>query len=96
MFVDVVSPAATLKRREGILVHLQHLLEYVGVSISNPIALRTKKMQSEIHRNMMRLGRSITFEDLATLWTGTDKNTCASSIQRAAKAYSDKFCAAGF
>jgi hypothetical protein len=73
---------------------LQHLLTYAGVSISNPTAQRTKKMQSEIHQNMMRLGRPVTFEDLAALWTGTDQNTYASSIRRTAKSYSDKFCAA--
>ena len=79
--------------REGILAHLQHLLVYAGVSISNPTAQRTTKLQSHIHQKMMGLGRPVTFEDLAMLWTGTDKNTYASSIQRAAKAYSDKFCA---
>jgi hypothetical protein len=79
--------------REGILAHLQHLLTYAGVSISNPAAERTKRMQKEIHQKMMGLGRPVTFHDLATLWTGTDKNTYALSMQRTAKAYSDKFCA---
>jgi hypothetical protein len=79
--------------REGILAHLQHLLVYAGVSISNPIAQRTTKTQSLIHQKIMGLGRPVTFEDLAMLWTGTDKNTYASSIQRTVKAYSDEFCA---
>jgi hypothetical protein len=80
--------------REGILAHLQHLLVYAGISISNPTAQRTKKVQSEIHQAMQKVGRSITFEDLAILWTGTEKSTYAASIQRTAKAYSDKFCEA--
>jgi hypothetical protein len=77
---------------EGILAHLQHLLVYAGVSISNPVAQRTQRLQSEIHQRMTRLGRPVTFEDLAILWTGTDNSTYAASIRRTAKAYSDNFC----
>ena len=80
--------------REGVLAHLQHLLTYAGVSVADPAAQRTVKLQNTIHRKMMELGRLVTFKDLAALWTGTDKNTYAASIQRTAKAYSDRFCAA--
>jgi hypothetical protein len=81
--------------REGVLAHLQHLSVYAGVSIPDPVARRTKKMQSEIHQTMARFGRPITFDDMAILWVGTNKSTYAASIARIAKAYSDRFCQPG-
>jgi mannosyl-glycoprotein endo-beta-N-acetylglucosaminidase len=81
--------------REGILAHLQHLLVYAGISILNPVAQRTKKVQNEIHKVMARFRRAITFSDLAILWTGTSEATYEASVKRIAKAYSDKFCEVG-
>src|SRR5712691_8964177 len=78
--------------REGARAHLQHVLMYAGVSIQHPIARRTKTVQSEVHRRMAQLGRPVTFSDLATLWTGTDQNTYASSMERTAKRFADQFC----
>jgi Mannosyl-glycoprotein endo-beta-N-acetylglucosaminidase len=81
---------------DGIRAHLQHLLVYARISIPDPIAQRTRKVQKEIHRAMEKLvekfERPITFEDLAILWVGTGKATYAASINKIAKAYSDRFC----
>jgi hypothetical protein len=67
--------------REGVAAHLQHVLMYARIVIENPIARRTRIVQSEVHRRMQQLGRPVTFTDLATLWTGTDQSTYAANIE---------------
>ena len=77
---------------DGVRAHLQHLLMYAGVVIEHPIARRTSVVQADVHRRMQRLGRPVTFTDLATMWTGTDQGTYAASIERTRKRYADAFC----
>lgn len=78
--------------RDGVLAHLQHVLMYAGVTIRNPMARRTRVVQSEVHRKMRELGRPVTFSDLATLWTGSDKDVYAASIERTWQNFSRGFC----
>jgi len=78
--------------REGIHAHLQHVLMYAGVIIEHPIAQRTKQIQGWVHSQMSKLGRPVTFSDLATLWTGTDQSTYASDIERMAARFREKYC----
>ena len=78
--------------RQGVHAHLQHVLMYAGIVIENPIAERTRAVQSIVHETMGKLDRPVTFSDLATLWTGTDQNTYAASIERTARKFSDSYC----
>jgi hypothetical protein len=78
--------------REGVRAHLQHVLMYAGILVQQPIARRTKIVQREVHKKMSQLGRPVTFSDLAILWTGTDQNTYAGSIERTAKKFAEEFC----
>jgi hypothetical protein len=78
--------------RQGVHAHLQHVLMYAGIVIENPIADRTRVVQTKVHEIMGKLGRPVTFSDLATLWTGTDQNTYAASIERQAWRFSKTYC----
>jgi hypothetical protein len=77
---------------QGVHAHLQHVLMYAGIVIDNPIAERTRAVQSTVHEIMGKLDRPVTFSDLATLWTGTDQNTYAASIERTAEKFSESYC----
>jgi hypothetical protein len=79
---------------QGVHAHLQHVLMYAGVFIEQPIAQRTRQTQAWVHAQMSKLGRPVTFSDLATLWTGTDKSTYASDIEYMGTRFRQKYCAA--
>jgi hypothetical protein len=76
----------------GVLAHLQHVLLYSGERISNPVAKRTRTVESYVIATMKKLGRPVTFADLATQWTGTDKNTYGADIERTATTFADRYC----
>jgi hypothetical protein len=76
----------------GVLAHLQHVLMYSGESILDPVARRTRTVESYVHARMGKLGRPPNFADLATLWTGTDKGPYADDIQATAERFKDLYC----
>jgi hypothetical protein len=76
----------------GVLAHLQHVLMYSGQRILNPAAERTRKVQSFVIEEMLKLGHPVTFADLATGWTGTDQNTYGRSIQQTAEKFALSHC----
>ena len=78
--------------QDGVLAHLQHVLMYAGVTIEHPIARRTGIVQAEVHQRMLRLGRPVTFSDLAAMWAGTAQGTYAASIERTRNRFADAFC----
>lgn len=76
----------------GVLAHLQHVLMYSTTRVPQPVANRTRQVQSDVQEAMRRLNRPVTFADLARQWTGTDKNTYALNMQRIAEKYESRFC----
>ena len=78
----------------GVLAHLQHVLMYSTTRIPNPIAKRTRQVQSDVQDIMRRLHRPVTFADLAREWTGTDKNTYGAMMQQLAEKYAATYCRA--
>ena len=78
--------------REGVLAHLQHVLMYSGQIVQSPVAHRTKEVQLMVHDKMNQLGRPVTFTDLSNLWTGTDRDTYATSIERTSQRFRSKYC----
>jgi len=78
--------------RTGVLAHLQHVLMYSTTPIPNPVAKRTRQVQSDVQDIMRRLHRPVTFADLAREWTGTDKNTYGRDMMRIAEKYTQQYC----
>jgi hypothetical protein len=76
----------------GVLAHLQHVVMYSGEKVLNPVAQRTRAVESYIIAKMNKLGRPVTFADLVTEWTGTDRSTYSSDIQRTATRFADMYC----
>lgn len=76
----------------GVLAHLQHVLMYSLTPIPNPVAQRTRQVQSDVQDELRRLHRPVTFTDLAHIWTGTNKSTYALEIRKIAANYADGYC----
>jgi hypothetical protein len=76
----------------GVLAHLQHVLMYSTTRVPQPVAKRTRQVQSDVQEIMRRLHRPVTFADLAREWTGTDKNTYGRDMQRLAEKYAQGYC----
>lgn len=76
----------------GVLAHLQHVLMYSTTRVPEPVANRTRLVQDDVQATLRRLNRPVTFGDLARIWTGTDKNTYGSDMQRIADKYAGRFC----
>jgi len=57
----------------GVLAHLQHIKMYSGVRQPSPTAARTRKVQDWIIPWSNSLGRDVTFTDLTTKWSPTDR-----------------------
>lgn len=55
---------------DGVRAHLEHLLVYADVRVENPVADRTRKVQSwAIYKGWpKRLGRPVNFRDMAAKW----------------------------
>jgi Mannosyl-glycoprotein endo-beta-N-acetylglucosaminidase len=88
-----VEPAEKFGHMEtGVLAHLQHLLMYSGEKISDPVARRTRTVESYVLSRMGNLGRPPTFADLATLWTGTDQDTYGADILGIATSFARLYC----
>jgi hypothetical protein len=60
--------------------------------IPQPVAKRTRLVQTDVQDIMRRLNRPVTFADLAREWTGTDKNTYGRDMQRLAEKYAQHYC----
>ncbi len=60
---------------DGVKAHLQHILMYAGVTIDNPVAERTRKVQEWgiLDKWRARIGRPLTFTDLTTKWSPGDR-----------------------
>lgn len=78
--------------KTGVLAHLQHVLMYSTTRIPDPVAKRTRQVQSDVQDIMRRLHRPVTFADLAREWTGTDKNTYGRDMLRIAEKYTQQYC----
>jgi hypothetical protein len=78
--------------KTGVLAHLQHVLMYSTTRIPEPVAKRTRQVQSDVQDIMRRLHRPVTFADLAREWTGTDKNTYGRDMLRIAEKYTQQYC----
>ena len=65
---------------------------YSTTRIPQPVAKRTRQVQSDVQDIMRRLHRPVTFADLAREWTGTDKNTYGRDMERLAEKYAQRYC----
>ncbi len=79
---------------DGVLAHLHHIQMYSGKRVSNPKAKRTRKVQDWILPWSRGLGRPVTYTDLTTKWSPTDKGY-SDDIESIAKRYRKEFCAPG-
>ncbi len=77
----------------GVKAHLQHLLMYAGVYIDNPVAERTRKVQSWgiLTKWQRRFRRPITFSDLAAKWAPGSRRY-AGHIQSVANRFYSTAC----
>lgn len=76
----------------GVLAHLQHVLMYSGTKIIDPVAQRTRLVESYVMEKMRGLGRPPTFADLATLWTASDHDSYAAEIEGIATDFAFGYC----
>ncbi len=78
---------------DGVLAHLQHLTLYSGKTVDNPIAERTRKVQSWgiVHPWARRLGRPATFRDLTSKWA-PGSHGYRRNLKAIAAYFFDKFC----
>jgi hypothetical protein len=74
----------------GVHAQIQHLVAYSGERIADPIALRTRKVQDDVVEVSQRLGRPVTFGDLARRWA-VDR-AYGKSIDYIAGLFKKKFC----
>ena len=58
--------------KTGVHAQIQHLVAYSGERLAVPIAKRTRENQDDIVAQSNRLGRPVTFGDLARRWA-TDR-----------------------
>jgi Mannosyl-glycoprotein endo-beta-N-acetylglucosaminidase len=77
--------------RTGVLAQMQHLTAYSGEKVVAPVATRTRERQDDIVALSRKLGRPVTFADLAKRWA-VDKNY-ARNIEFIADQYRERFCA---
>ncbi len=74
----------------GVHAQIQHLVAYSGERLVAPIARRTRDRQDDIIDESRRLGRPVTFADLARRWA-TDR-AYGRSIDYIAGLYRARFC----
>jgi len=74
----------------GVLGQLQHLIAYSGEWVDRPVARRTREKQGDIIEASRRLGRPVTFRDLAGRWA-VDRRY-GRAIAHVAKSYHQRFC----
>ncbi|RUO97696.1 glucosaminidase domain-containing protein [Hyphomicrobium sp.] len=76
--------------KTGVHAQIQHLVAYSGEHLAAPIAKRTRENQDDIIAQSNRLGRDVTFADLAARWA-TDR-AYGKSIDFLAGLYSQRYC----
>lgn len=77
--------------KTGVHAQIQHLVAYSGERLAAPIAPRTQSKQGIIIEQSLRLGRPVTFADLASRWA-VDRNY-ARTIEYVANQYRSRYCA---
>jgi hypothetical protein len=79
---------------DGVRAHLEHLMIYAGVRVEDPVADRTRKVQSWgiLDRWRSRFRRAITFSDVGSKWAPADRGYAA-DIQAVANAFYSAHCA---
>jgi hypothetical protein len=75
----------------GVHAQIQHLVAYSGERLAEPIATRTRQRQGDIVEASKRLGRQVTFGDLARRWA-VDR-AYGKSIDFIAGLYQGEYCA---
>jgi hypothetical protein len=76
--------------RTGVHAQIQHLVAYSGERLVDPVAKRTRENQDDIIKLSGRLGRKVTFGDLARRWA-TDR-AYAKSIDFLADLFRQRYC----
>ncbi len=77
--------------KTGVLAQIQHLTAYSGEKVAAPVATRTRERQDDIIEISRKLGRPVTFGDLAKRWA-VDKSY-ARNIEFIADQYRERYCA---
>ena len=75
----------------GVLAHLGHIRLYSGQPLDNPAAKRTRLVADLILPWAQGMGRPVTFTDLTTKWSPTDRGY-SDDIETIAKAYRSVYC----
>lgn len=76
--------------KTGVHAQIQHLVAYSGERVRDPVAKRTDENQDDIIAKSRRLGRPVTFGDLARRWAAD--RAYARSIDVVAKLFNDGYC----
>jgi len=76
--------------RTGVLAQMQHLVAYSGERVPDPVAPRTRERQDDIIYLSQKLGRPVTFADLARRWAVDP--AYAKSIETVADLYRRDHC----
>lgn len=76
--------------KTGVHAQIQHLVAYSGERVRDPVAKRTDENQDDIIAKSLRLGRPVTFGDLARRWAAD--RAYARSIDVVAKLFNDGYC----
>lgn len=76
--------------KTGVHAQIQHLVAYSGEHLVAPVAKRTRENQDDIIARSQRLGREVTFGDLARRWA-TDR-AYAKSIDFVANIFRTRYC----
>jgi hypothetical protein len=77
----------------GVLAQIQHLMVYSGERIAAPVAPRTRDKQDDIIKDLSRLHRRVTFQDLAGR-SAADRRY-GRTLQLTAARFYDGFCKGG-
>ncbi|MFT7576080.1 MAG: hypothetical protein ACI9XZ_002465 [Alphaproteobacteria bacterium] len=78
---------------DGVRAHLQHLMIYAGIHVSDPVADRTRKVQSWgiLDKWRKRYNRPITYSDVGSKWAPYDRGY-ADDMQAIADAFYASSC----
>lgn len=76
--------------KTGVHAQIQHLVAYSGESVAEPVAKRTRENQDDIIAISRRLGRPVTFGDLARRWAADRKY--AQNIDFVAEQFRQNHC----
>lgn len=78
---------------DGVRAHLQHLMIYAGIHVADPVAERTRKVQSWriLDKWRKRYNRPITYSDVGSKWAPYDRGY-ADDMQSIAEAFYASSC----